>query len=716
MLLRNDLLRYEDDGGRTVRVLWLRADSAGAAIIDVLSEKALPIIVRVDALIQDLQEKRARLLNPDPYLVLAVEDALVDSHKAIRNNAWASIKQLVEMEPDIYRRDRRGKLLAVAMAEHKITLRTLYRYLRRYWQRGQTPNALLPDYGNSGGRGKERKNTGKKLGRPRVYGDQHGINVTPDIRKVFRVAIDRYYAEVGSKFTLKGAYDEMIRKFFCERRIDPESGDVIHVPREAYAQAGLPTHTQFRYWFEKDQDTLDVKRRRVGPRSYDKDMRGLLSTSAAETWGPGARYQIDATLADAYLVSRLKRDRIIGRPVLYVVIDVFSRMIVGVYIGLEGPSWVGAMMALANTAMDKVAYCRQFGREIEPEDWPCHHLPATLLGDRGEIEGRYIETLANNYRVSIENAAPYRADWKGIVEQRFRLLPAKFKPYVPGYIQCDFRERGGKDYRLDAVLDLHQFTRIVIDCVLHYNNHHELRDYDKTHDMVADEVLPIPTELWDWGIANRSGQLRAYPEERVRFSLLPVAAASVTEHGIRYDGCFYSCAEALELRWFDRARQRGRWRVLISYDPRCLDDIYLHVPDSQQGFIVCQMTERSRADRGMSAWEIGQRQFFEKEQSAKRAPAQQLTEADLAAKIEGTVNEATAMHKPTTASDRARTKNIRTNRAAERQSNRQTEAFRLGNRTSPQPKDADVIPLRPKSDYSEPDITEILGSLGDDEP
>ena len=89
----------------------------------------------------------------------------------------------------------------------------------------------------------------------------------------------------------------MIRTFFCEKRIDPESNDVIHVPQDAYAQDGLPTDTQFRYWFGRDQDIMDVKRRRVGPRSYDKDMRGLLSTSAVETWGPGARYRIDATLA-----------------------------------------------------------------------------------------------------------------------------------------------------------------------------------------------------------------------------------------------------------------------------------------------------------------------------------------------------------------------------------------------------------------------------------
>jgi len=118
-------------------------------------------------------------------------------------------------------------------------------------------------------------------------------------------------------------------------------------------------------------------------------------------------------------------------------------------------------------------------------------------------------------------------------------------------------------------------------------------------------------------------------------------------------------------------------------------------------------------DRGMSSWEIGQRQFFEKDQAANRAPSQQFKQADLAAKIESTVSEAISTQPLTTASDRARTKDIRSNRAEEKLANRQTEVFRLGDRTPP--KVADVIPLRPKSDYSEPDITEILGSLDDDQ-
>jgi len=340
-----------------------------------------------------------------------------------------------------------------------------------------------------------------------------------------------------------------------------------------------------------------------------------------------------------------------------------------------------------------------------------------LLGDRGEIESRMIETLINNFNVTVENAAPYRADWKGIVEQRFRLLPSKFKPYVPGYVQADFRARGGKDYRLDAVLDLDQFTRIIIECLLYYNNDHELSRYDRDRDLAADGVPAVPLDLWEWGIANRSGSLRQYPETLVRFSLLPTADATVTLNGIRLQGMFYTCSRGVEERWFDRARQQGTWKVTASYDPRNMDEIYLHDLRESLGFQICQLTERSRAYKQMSMWEVDQHQTNTQQISARRQPRQQLAVADLSAVIEDVVTAAVKQRgDPATESAASRTKNIRQNRSAEKQANRQGEAFRFASEQTKSGKSADVLPFPGTSpdDYSEPDITEIIGSLKKD--
>jgi hypothetical protein len=713
--MRNDLLQYSELD-QVLRVLWINPNGSTAAVFNVKVTNAAPSIVPMDTLEQDIQTGSAKLLDHDIYRIVFDEATIPEKYKIIRDHAWHIVETLVQSEPNIYIRHYRGKLISKVIQKNGMQHKTLYQYLRRYWSRGQTPNALLPDYKNSGAKGKVREtNEEIKRGRPKTLGEQPGFNITKEHRKLFKLAITRYYA-TRRQFKLVDAYNAMIKDFFCVHMLNPESGRSIHMPAAGYEATGFPSLGQFRYWAAHDNDSIELKRNRLRPRVYDKDCRGILGTSTAESWGPGARYQIDATIADVYLVSRIDRRRIIGRPVLYIVIDVFSRMIVGMYVGLEGPSWVGAMMALANTAEDKTNFCSRNGIEISSEEWPCRHLPAILLGDRGEIEGKSINTLINNFNVSVENAAAYRADWKGVVEQRFRLIPAKFKPYVPGYIDTDYRARGSKDYRLDATLDLVQFTQIIIKCVLYYNNCHYLKSYDKDRDVAADSISPVPIDLWEWGIANRSGSLRSYPEEDVRFSLLPVDSATITLSGIRLKGLYYTCQKCLEEKWFDQARQRGSWKVKVSYDPRNLNEIYLHDQSSLHHFQVCSITERSRAYCDSSVWEIDQMQMREKHVTSVHKEKQQLSVVDLSADIEEIVSQAVAKKDNyNKESATSRTKNIRANRREEKQFNRQSEVFRFDRNRDPE---ISIQKSRPVScnaniRYSDPDIIEILGNAED---
>ena len=121
-------------------------------------------------------------------------------------------------------------------------------------------------------------------------------------------------------------------------------------------------------------------------------------------------------------------------------------MITGAYVGLEEPSWLGMMMALVNAATDRVKFCAEYGIKIEEEEWLAHHIPDAILGDRGELAGKNVETSIDNLGIRIENAAPYRADWKGLVERHFRIIHDRVKPFLPGYVDVDFTQRGGKDY------------------------------------------------------------------------------------------------------------------------------------------------------------------------------------------------------------------------------------------------------------------------------
>ncbi|HYD30291.1 MAG TPA: Mu transposase C-terminal domain-containing protein [Azospirillaceae bacterium] len=709
-ILVNQLLGFGDE--RTERVLWVDPLGRGFYVIDVRSPHALPAFRTTQELSGLLDTKAVGVVENDPWLAPLTDAHVPDAHKEKRDTAWAIIAPMVLDQPAVFQPDARGRAIQRAIAETGLTKQTLYRMLRRYWQRGMTPNTQLPDFNKCGGRGKERAVLEKKRGR-KPSSKEVGINVDPEMRNLFRAVVTRKFA-TNRKLDLRDAYEEVISSHFSDRVIDEHTGRQVLVPR-----LPVPTLRQFRYWFERDNDVFQIERLRRTPRVYDKDMRALMNSSLGETVGPGSRFQIDATIADIYLVSRYDRRKIVGRPVLYIVIDVFTRMVVGMYAGFEGPSWVGAMMAIANTASDKVTYCRQFGIDITEADWPCHHLPDTLLGDRGELIGTGVDTLCTNFHVHVENTAPYRADWKGVVEQRFRLLPAKYKPYVPGYIEEDFQERGGKDYRLDATLDIDQFTAIIIHCILYYNNHHPLDRYDRHPQMIADEVPAIPIDLWEWGIARRSGFLRAFPADLVKLSLLPTDQATATASGIRYAGCFYSCRKALEEHWFERARQRGVWKVPISYEPRCMDEIYLHDNAGRLNFIACGLTDKSRHHRGRTLWEIDQLRQEERRQHRAHQPQKTQARINLTESIKGIVEQAQAMRDgaPTDgASDWERVRNIRANRREERREKQEQEAFRFGKPGAAESEPAKVLPFPAptQDDYSTPDITEILRSFNRD--
>lgn len=693
--------------GTLERVLWIDDFGRGLYAIDVESSSALPVFHRANVIVDGLGDGTIEVVTEDPWLQPISEDAIPPIQRARRDEAWALIKPLVMDQPAIFQENTRGKAVQRVIAECDATKPRLYRLLRRYWQRGCCPNALLPDFHRCGGRGKVKAAGRAKRGRAASIGAP-GVNVTPEMRALIREWATKSFAR-NRKMDFAESYHQFVDAHFSDRVIDERTGRQILVTRGDE----VLSPRQFRYWFAKEVDTFKIERIRRTPRIYDKDSRALIGSSTTETLGPGSRFQIDATIADVYLVSRYDRTKIVGRPVLYIVIDVFSRMITGVYVGFEGPSWVGAMMAISNGLMPKPEYCRQFGIDIAPADWLCEHLPDAILGDRGEMVATPAETLANAFSVRVENTAPFRADWKGIVEQRLKLIPSRFKPYVEGYIEGDFQARGGKDYRLDAVLDIDEFTRMILLCILYYNNDHEIEDYPRTREMIADKVRPVPIDLWEWGVAKRSGKLRQWPPAEVQKSLLPTTDATVTVNGIQYAGCFYSCRKALEEHWFETARKRGVWKVRISYEPRCMDYIYVHDASERGKLILCDLTDRSRVHQGRTLWEILQINKEDRREHARHQPRQRQARINLADGLKDVVEGAKAKRDGAPSSDlsaKARVSNIRENRREERRARQDQEAFR----PSREERGGEVVRFptaQAEEDYRLPDITEILRSV-----
>ena len=551
MLLRNDLLQY-DAPRRIVRVLWIDADRFGAYVFDVAARACEAAHIRVATLEADLAAGRAVRLAEDPFLVTVNQDALPPRHVELRERAWQIVQELTSIEPGIYQSRRRGQLIADYTALHGISHPTVYRYLRRYWQRGQTPNALLPDYGNSGARGKTRAATaGIKRGRPRKEGASPGVNVDEAMRRIFRVAV----SSTGVRQSRRAMYEAMVQGFFSARTVDDVTRRIVRTPQPERA----PSFGQFGYWLERGGVLHQAERPLpLAPHAV-----------VAHPGKPGAAFRLDAVRADIQLVACAERDRLVGRPVLYVVSDVFSGMIAGVYASLEPPSWQQAVMALANCAADKPRYCQRLGRAVIVQDWPSRHLPELLVVPRALRPADGGGALRNNFGVRCISgtADSHTLPWREALERRCALLP----------LEADQLSAQMGD--LDGVLDIGQFTRLVVDAALEHN-------------LQPGAETPAPLQLWDWGVQQRGTALKQYREELVHCLLLPVHDAIVTANGICLNGTYYTCARAVEERWFERARQRGQWTVRVAGDLTHVDVVYLLDAARPLQFHQCQVVDR----------------------------------------------------------------------------------------------------------------------------
>ena len=587
------------------------------------------------------------------------ERMLTDAERNHRDRIWNMMQGTVEYEPDIYDAKTRGTMLRIIAEEYGVERSNLYNYLDRYWRSGKTKNAFLPKFHNRGGKGISRQLSDKKIGRKSATNTTPGKVLTAKDRANFATVIKKYYLN-RTKLTLKDVYEKLLADFYAKPRSDkPGSIELLSVSE-------LPSIRQFRYWYATNRNTITEQKKRDGEKAFELTGRSITGKSDYGLMGPGAQFQVDATIGDIYLVSQFDRSNLIGRPVLYFVIDAFSRMVVGMSVGLEGPSWGGAMTALANMATDKVAYCKEFGIEIKDSDWPCRHVPASLLGDRGEMESRRADNLVNMLGIRIVNAPPYRADLKGIIEQHFRTINTKTAALLPGSVKPDMAQRGGHDYRLDATLDIRQFTQIIIKCVLYYNNHHYMDYFEKSEAMMSDNIEAIPVKLWDWGIRHISGALRSFPEEQVRLAVMPADKGSVTEKGIRFRGLFYSCDKAVREFWFEKAREKKSWQVDISYDPRNMATIYVRNQGDTK-FELCSLLDWNSKNAGKYLDEIIYEQRKKSIVGGHLKISETEAKVNLNAEIEAIVAEAQNMAKRMPRkSNNERVSRIKENRREER--------------------------------------------------
>lgn len=372
-------------------------------------------------------------------------------------------------------------------------------------------------------------------------------------QKDFTWAVDTFYYS-AKKMSLRSAYDLMLLSRYTDQ--------------DGHLMENHPSWHSFRHFFyeggyhAKSRNTIA----RNGLTDYQRNKRPLFG-SAMDWKDKVGAFQMDATQADIYLVSRLDKSAVIGRPNIYMAVDSATQLIAGIYVGLDvGEQAV--INCLANAAVDKVEFCSQYGIEIKADEWPNTGLPGEIITDKGkEFIGSRMEELAMKYGIEFESLPPFRPDGKGLVEKSFDLIQERYKPLLrgKGVIEPDAQERWAVDYRSQAVLTLEDFTKVVIHCVLYLNSCRIIQNAQ------FGEATPVASELWKW--YEEHGQSMVIPvsgETLYQFGL-PRKIVTLSRKGINNQGLWYVSAEYRKLL----ERKKIGDTVQIAYDPENVSSVYL---------------------------------------------------------------------------------------------------------------------------------------------
>lgn len=679
----NETLSFD---GKPYRILFTETSYFYWIAID--ENKGLPERVYFDECCNWTDEGRLEKI-PDPYSYLQGEswDQASSNYLESQRN-YELIKPIVEGEGAFDKRVRASRLNQ-AIAESGKGKPTLYRLLRRYWQRGQMKNALLPDYKNSGAGGKRRNFTTSKAGRPRIYGIGRGEPVTESVRKQFRIICDKYLMN-DKGFSIRYSYIKFTKAYKLK-----------HPDAEEHE---IPTLRQFQYFYKTEYTKATLLTVQTPQGNYKKDVRPLHGTATEQALGPGSRYEIDATIADIYLVDDDDPDKVIGRPTIYMVIDVFSRMVAGFYIGFDNPSFPVAMKALICSFDSKVKACAEYGIDISEEQWPCVGIPDVLLADRGELMSHQANYLVDAIGVRLESAPPRRGDAKGIVERSFGTLQAKFKPYMPGVVTGNkVKKHGERDYRVEAAVARSDFIEILLYSILAHNLNKPLEKYDRAPDMP--ESLPsIPIELWRWGLQHRTGRLRAIDTDIAKILLLPRQKVTVSELGIKLWGLTYTGKEVIQTGWMHRSSEVSRPKKLFAaYELGSANHIYLFPEEGKNTFWVCDLASRSREFRDLTWYQVWERQTAQKQTLAEANYQFAPVERDFDDLLEKKLKKAKKNRKTSTLSNAQKINEIKDNKRNAREQERKELAIRP-DRTK-QEEVASVIPIKGEEEsYQLPDF------------
>lgn len=263
-----------------------------------------------------------------------------------------------------------------------------------------------------------------------------------------------------------------------------------------------------------------------------RDGRELLVEGSNDVWQCD-HTRLDVRLADEYGV--------LDRPWLTVVIDSYSRCVIGFYLGFDSPSSQIDALALRHAILPK-----SYGSEYQLRyEWPAYGKPYYFYTDGGKDFTSIHTTEQIAVQIGFNCALRRRPSDGGIVERFFRTVNEQVLNTLPGYTGSNVQKRP-ESVDKDACLTLKDLEIILVGYIVNEYNP-DIDDRMKDQSRIG---------RWEAGLMVEP---YLYDELDLAICLMKQERRKVQKYGcIQFENLTYRA---------DHVRGRDGETVALRYDP-----------------------------------------------------------------------------------------------------------------------------------------------------
>ncbi|MFY9510851.1 MAG: hypothetical protein WAQ05_07745 [Rubrivivax sp.] len=457
-----------------------------------------------------------------------------------------------------------GEIASVAR-NLKLSQRNVKRWILEWLQAGRNPAVVVKKFMDAEPRQlRGIQVAGKKRGvastKPELASEAPAHEVADNVAKAYT----SYIKSQGMPW--KSAYYEMLIKLYevPAGAITKDEDDEVLLTPALIEKYRLPTWHQFRYRCRR----LQAKE----SKDLDGLPRGERGSATDNVPGPGF-FEIDATHFQIQLVSRVTKSALVGRPSVYLIVDIYSDVITGYALTLENPSWAVAALALYNTFSDKGAIFERLGLPFVSADWPCRELPNMLRADRAELVSNMGQEFpASGVRVEVTPSMTPIA--KGSVEGKNSETKHSHKSRfnLPGLFS-KYRKRRESDGKRHAALDLLEFERILVEIIMDLNRRAVKASRLPPDALQETSRVASRVGFYEWALEARPGFTRTMGANFVYEHLLTKDRGTVTPGGIKFNGEVFNC-DWLRANGYLTAALNGSYEIAVSYNPLFAGELF----------------------------------------------------------------------------------------------------------------------------------------------